>query len=180
MHSRILGFLRTWFVHLLDGLKREYRAADLFTPRSNGRRFSNENSIIGGRFVTIRPGNLTKRPLPEVPMINSFQVTHRENPSNLTIVTIDVLENGSLVVRDWSTGDFADEVYGADVEHNIELAPESVQKLISSLSFTADSKTPESLASYLTQQYKNENLALASIRDLCDQHGVQYQEEFWP
>ncbi len=113
-------------------------------------------------------------------MINSFQVTHRENASNLTIVTIDVLENGSLVVRDWSTGDFADEVYGADVDRYLELGPESVEKLLSSLKITADLKTPESLANYLTRQYKGENRAMTKIRDLCDQHGVQYKEEFWP
>ena len=113
-------------------------------------------------------------------MNNSFQVTRLENASNLTIVTIDVLEDGGLVVKDWSTGDFADEVYGADVEHNIELPPESVEKLLSSLTNAADAKTPESCASYLTRQFKNENRALTKIRDLCDQHGVQYKEEFWP
>ena len=112
-------------------------------------------------------------------MNNSFQVTRLENASNLTIVTIVVLENGGLVVNDFSTGAFADEVYGADVEHNIELAPESVEKLLSSLTY-ADPKTPESCASYLARQFKNENRALTKIRDLCDQHGVQYKEEFWP
>ena len=113
-------------------------------------------------------------------MNNSFQVTRLENASNLTIVSIDVRENGSLVVNDWSTGDFADEVYGADVDRFLELGPESVEKLLSSLKITADSKTPESLADYLTRQYKGENRAMTKIRDLCDQHGVQYELESWP
>ncbi len=113
-------------------------------------------------------------------MNNSFQVTRLENASNLTIVSIDVRENGSLVVNDWSTGDFADKCYGRDVDRYLELGPESVEKLLSSLKITADSKTPESLANYLTRQYKGENRALTKIRDVCDQHGVQYKEEFWP
>ena len=113
-------------------------------------------------------------------MSKSFQVTRLENARNLTTVEIGVLENGGFEIRDWSTGDFADEVYGSDVDRIIKLAPEAVKKLTSSLMAIPEPKTAESCASYLAQKFKNENRALTKIRDLCDQHGVQYTEEFWP
>ena len=113
-------------------------------------------------------------------MSKSFQVTRLENARNLTTVEIDVLENGGFKMSDWSTGDFADEVYGSDVDRIIKLTPEAVGKLTTSLTASPEPKTAESCARYLTQKFSGENRALTMIRDLCDQHGVQYTEEFWP
>lgn len=113
-------------------------------------------------------------------MSKSFQVTRLENARNLTTVTIDVLENGGFEMSDCSTGDFADEVYGSDVDRIIKLTSESVEKLSSCLTAIPEPKTAENCARYLTQKFKNENRALTKIRDLCDQHGVQYNEQFWP
>ena len=113
-------------------------------------------------------------------MSQSFQVTRLENARNLTTVKIDVLENGGFEMSDWSTGAFADEVYGSDVDRIIKLAPEAVQKLSASLTIFPGPKAAESCANYLTEKYKGYNRALTMIRDLCDQHGVQYSEEFWP
>ena len=83
-------------------------------------------------------------------------------------------------MSDWSIGDFADEVYGSDVDRIIKLTPESIEKLTSRLTAIPDPKTAESCASYLTEKFKGENRALTKIRDLCDKHGVPYTEEFWP
>ena len=113
-------------------------------------------------------------------MSKSFQVTRLENSRNLTTVTIDVLENGGFEMSDWSTGDFADEVYGSDVDRVIKLTPEAVDKLSSSLTAIPEPKTAESCANYLAQKFKDENRALTKIRDLCNQHGVQYEEQYWP
>ncbi len=112
-------------------------------------------------------------------MRTSIQVTELENSRNLTVVAIEILENGGLKVTDWSIGEFADEVYGHDVDVIFELSPDSVTKLMSVLSSEADLKTPEDCASFLAQKYKGQNLALRKLREFCDEHGVKYKYDIW-
>ena len=113
---------------------------------------------------------------------DSYKITEIDIGGNRTLISIIVNADDSLRILDYSYGRLADEMYGEgrDVEHWLDLDADSIQQLMSAMTGEATPDAAHGLAKLLAKNYAGQNLALRSIKELCDGKGIDYKEEFWP
>ena len=113
---------------------------------------------------------------------DTYRITKIDIGGNHVSISIVVSEDGSIRILDLSYGRLADEMYGEgrDVEHWLDLGFDSVRKLLSRMTGEATPDAANDLAKLLARIYEGQNLALRSIKELCDEKGVDYKEDFWP
>ena len=113
---------------------------------------------------------------------DTYKVTDIDAGGNHVSISIIVSEEGSLRILDQSYGVLVDEMYGngRDVEHWLDLDANAVRKLVTEMTGETAPGTADELAKLLAKTYKGQNLALRSIKETCDENGIEYKEEYWP
>ena len=113
-------------------------------------------------------------------MRKEINITKIDTVANYVSISIVVNDDGSIRVSDYSDGEVAEEVYGHDVDHYLDLDAQAVKKLVHRMQREVPDGSPVELANHIAERFKGQNLALTSIKELCDQFDVPYCEEFWP
>ena len=111
-----------------------------------------------------------------------YEVTKINTGYDYISVSITVNDDGSLRIDDHTFGAWADKNYGKyrDVEHWLDLDAAAVRKLLTVMTGNATPDAASELAKRLAKDYAGQNLALRSIKELCDRKSIEYQEERWP
>lgn len=113
---------------------------------------------------------------------DSYKITEIDRGGNHIAVSITVNDDGSFHILDHSYGLLADAMYGdgRDVEHWLDIGADAVRKFSTEMTGAATPDAANDLAKLLAKTYQGENLALKSIKDLCDKKNIDFKEEFWP
>jgi hypothetical protein len=114
-------------------------------------------------------------------MVAKYTLTRIERDDLSLAIDIDINDDGSLHIMDWSMGRAADEMFGAgrDVEHWIDIDAESVRELVCRLTGSVSSNPGIQLAGILVGKFAGQSSALSSIIDLCNNEGIAYKEGHW-
>ena len=113
-------------------------------------------------------------------MSHTFTVTDSCVDGNSILVTINVTEDGGLIVGDYSAGPAADACFypGANVDHELLIPPKSAQKLCRHIGIYGGDV--RALAARLGLIYRDKTDALKLIKQQCDDLGLKYSEGRWP
>ena len=114
-------------------------------------------------------------------MSSKYEITRHESGGGTIIIWIRLVPDGGLAVTDYSYGPAADVFYGTGhgVESSLALEPDAVRRLHTLLADRDDPDPADKLARRLVKMFSGDTLALRKIRNLCDEHDIEYDKALW-